>query len=279
MALTSDEQPIEPEVRVHSVRRRRSKRPTPLTPPPPNVRGWLIYIGLAVLVAALMLDGYLRHRPNQALLPTYSQATEVHSTVAEVADSLQVVVAWELTLADSTRRPDSVRIKVVAGNRPDSQISVQPSSQLSDTLYLPAPQAGQTLNGASCAAAEHPGLPLEESCTPWQFVRPSATIAQAAPNQATSPTQIVVQPAGLQVDPDVGGKCARWQQEHPNGSVWITVNQKAVPECTGPNHKPTVAQFCAFVVLPDGRRMKAANSANNPYCDELFEEWTRERYS
>src|ERR671939_284514 len=98
------EEPIEPEVRVHSVRRRRSKPPSPLTPPPPDVRGWLIYIGLAVLVAALMLDGYLRHRPDHALLPAYSQATEVHSSVAELTDSLQVVVAWELTLADSTRR-------------------------------------------------------------------------------------------------------------------------------------------------------------------------------
>lgn len=166
IALSSEEQPIQPEVRVHSVRRRRSTRPKPLTPPPPNVRGWLIYIGLALLVAALMLDGYLRHRPDHALLPTYSQATEVHSTVAEVSDSLQVVVGWELTLADPTRRPDSVRVTVVTGTRPDSQTSIQPSSQLSDTLYLPAPQPGQTLSGVSCAAARYPGLPLEQSCTP-----------------------------------------------------------------------------------------------------------------
>jgi hypothetical protein len=40
-----------------------------------------------------------------------------------------------------------------------------------------------------------------------------------------------------------------------------------------------VAQFCAFMVLSDGRKVKAANSANSVYCDELFEEWTRERYS
>jgi hypothetical protein len=52
-----------------------------------------------------------------------------------------------------------------------------------------------------------------------------------------------------------------------------------VPECTGPNARPTVAQFCAFAVLPDRRRVKTTNSANNSYCDELFEEWIRERYS
>jgi hypothetical protein len=75
--------------------------------------------------------------------------------------------------------------------------------------------------------------------------------------------RIVVQPTGLQVDPDVGGRCAEWQRTHPGESVWITVNRAAIGECTGVNGKPTVAQFCA----------------NNGYCEELFVEWTRERYS
>jgi hypothetical protein len=92
-------------------------------------------------------------------------------------------------------------------------------------------------------------------------------------------TRIIVQPSGLQVDPDVGGRCAEWQASHPDQSVWISVNQRAVPECTGPNARPTVAQFCAFAVLPDGRRVKTANTANNRYCDELFVEWSRELYS
>ncbi len=87
------------------------------------------------------------------------------------------------------------------------------------------------------------------------------------------------QPTGLQVDQDVEGACARWQLAHPADSVWIEVNRTAVPECTGPNRKPTVAQFCTFAVLPDGRRVKTANSVNNPYCEELFVEWLRERVS
>jgi hypothetical protein len=33
------------------------------------------------------------------------------------------------------------------------------------------------------------------------------------------------------------------------------------------------------MVLTDGGRFKTANSANNSYCDELFMEWSRERYS
>jgi hypothetical protein len=273
-----DDLPLQPEVRVRSVRRRRREPAAPLTPPPPNVRNWMIYAGLAFLVASLMVDGFLRHRPDHPPLPTYSQATEVRSSIGEVANSLQVVVSWDLTLSDPAGRPDSIRVKVTADGLRDSLIDLQSSRQLADTLHLVAPSKGQTLHGLSCAAAEHPGLPREESCTPWQYIRPSV-VAQATPDQSATPNQIVIKPTGLQVDPDVAGKCAEWQRTHPNVSVWIAINQKAVPECTGPNRKPMVAQFCAFVVLPDGRRLKAANSANNPYCEALFVEWTRERFS
>ena len=52
---------------------------------------------------------------------------------------------------------------------------------------------------------------------------------------------------------EMGG--AAWQRQHPGTSVWITVNSQAIRECTGPNGKPTVAQFCAFAVLADGQRV------------------------
>lgn len=263
---------MEPEVRVRSVRRRRTE-PSPLQPAPPaNVRNWLIYAGLATLIAALMLDGFLRHGPQRPPLPALAQATEVRSTVTESADSLQVVVSWDLTLSVPAGRPDSMRIKVVAQPPKDSLISFQAPNQLADTIYLAAPARGQTLTGVSCVLAEHEEELPEESCTPWQYVRPNAIAG-------TTASQIVIKPSGLQVDPDVGGTCARWQRAHPRASVWISVNRTAVPACTGPNRKPTVAQFCAFAVLPDGRRVKTTNSSNNAYCEELFVEWTRERYS
>ena len=41
--------------------------------------------------------------------------------------------------------------------------------------------------------------------------------------------------------------------------------------------KPTVAQFCAFAILSDGRRVKTENSVNNPYCEQLFQDWVRQR--
>jgi hypothetical protein len=264
---------MEPEVTVRSVRRRRSPPPPPTTPPPVNLRNWAIYLALLLVVAGLMFEGFLVDRPSRPPLPSLSQATDVRSTIAEKAGSLQVVVGWDLTLSEPEGLPDSVVVKVIP-EQADTITSTQAAYQLTDTAYLAAPAAGQTAQGLSCVAARHPEQPNQEVCTPWQYVRPAVTQAAAA-----LPRQLVIQPSGLQVDPDVGGRCAEWQRTHSPDSIWIVVNLKAVPECTGPNHKPTVAQFCAFAVLPDGRRIKTMNSINNPYCDELFTEWIRELVS
>jgi hypothetical protein len=220
-----------------------------------------------------MFDGYLSDRPSKPPLPSHSEATEVRSVISESAESLQVVVGWDLSLSDSAGAPDSVRVRVIP-EQGDTVVLSQPANQLADTVYLAAPEAGETAKGLSCVAARHGEESLEEVCTPWQYVRPAVTAMSAA-----GAGQIVIQPRGLQVDPDIGGRCAEWQRTHPPDSLWIEVNRTAVPECTGPNWKPTVAQFCAFAVLPDGRRIKTANSINNPYCELLFAEWIRERYS
>jgi hypothetical protein len=262
----------EPEVRVRSVRRRRSEPPPPPIYRPPNIRNWLIYAGLMGLIAALMLDGYLRHRPEHPPLPRLAYAAEVRSALAERGDSLQVVVSWDLTLADSGGRPDSLLVKVTPASEQRSSSSSQSGTQLADTLYLSAPPRGQTVSGSSCVSTWHDQVPVDESCTPWQYVRPSAASESAL-------NQVVIRPSGLQVDPDMGGRCASWQRNHPGESVWIKVNVTAVPDCTGPNRRPVVAQFCAFAVLPDGRRVKTASSTNNSYCEELFVEWSRELYS
>jgi hypothetical protein len=260
-----------PEVHVRSVRRRRSDPPVPPPPEPPNIRNWLIYTGITVLIAALMLDGFLRHRPQHQPLPRLAYAAEVRSALTQIGDSLQVVVSWDLTLADSGGRPDSVLIKVTPAGRREIN-STQSGEQLADTMYLATPTRGETLAGSSCVATWHQGITVDQSCTPWQYVRPTA-------ETATTVSQIVMRPSGLQVDPDLGGRCAQWQRSHSQQSVWIKVNVTAVPECTGPNRKPVVAQFCAFAVLPDGRRVKTTASTNNSYCDELFVEWSRELYS
>jgi hypothetical protein len=124
-----------------------------------------------------------------------------------------------------------------------------------------------------------------ETCTPWQFVRPSAGTSKAdsAPaaggkrGAAARVNRIELQPSGIQVDLDLNGRCAAWQRSNPDRSVWIVVNQKAVPECTGPNGKPVVAQFCAFAVMADGRRVKTLSAEKVEYCDELFRRWKEER--
>ena len=274
---------MNPEVIVGTIRRRRRSPPKlPDTPQPPNVRNWVVYLALTVLLTALMFNGYLTDRPATLPLPPLSQAADVRSTIREAADSLQIVVGWDLTLSAPEGVPDSVRVSVISGSA-DTLTLIQPSSALADTAYLPAPVAGGRIAGISCVSAQHGEAHLvEEVCTPWQYVRPLASAVAApatSPTAAAIETRIVIQPRGLQVDPDIGGKCAEWQRSHDPDSVWIEVNETAVPECTGPNRKPTVAQFCAFAVMRDGRRLKTRNSTNSRYCEELFAEWIRERYS
>jgi hypothetical protein len=264
---------VEVEVRVHRVRRRRSESREPVIDRPPNARNWLIYAGLAVLCAALMFEGHLSHRPRDHTLPKLADVTDVRSSITPAADSLQIVVSWDLTLSTPEGQPDSIRISVVPAGGQDSLVAMRAGDKFADTATIAAPAPGQSLSGRSCVAAVRAEEVPLGACTPWQYVRPTAQANAAAPQT------IVIQPSGLQVDPDIGGKCAQWQQSHPGRSVWILTNRTAVPACMGANGKPTVAQFCAFMVLPDGRRVKTANSANNDYCDELFEEWIRERYS
>jgi hypothetical protein len=257
-------------------------------------RRWpLIVLLLAILGVAGAGLWMLRRQlqgPNGA--GTTAEARDVRSDISAAGDSLEVVVHWQLAETPSAERPDSVRIEVGLGDGQQSRAEVVRSDQRADTLHLPAPSPGETASGYSCAAPVQGRRLARESCTPWQFVRPSAQLppTPAAPEStggrpkrkpaikgAASVSRIVIQPEGQQVDPDVGGRCAAWQRRNPGGQVWIEVNRQAVPECMGPNGKPTVAKFCAFAVLADGRRVKTANSSNDAYCERLFQAWVRER--
>lgn len=249
-------------------------------------RNWLFVLSLLILLglgAWLLLSRYWGFLVPQPV----SEAADVRSSVTQFGDSLDVIVDWQLTSAPAQGAAESVRVEVGLGNGTMSQASTSAAEQRSDTLRLPAPLAGETSTGYSCVSAVHHGRLTKEHCTPWQFVRPSGqrvredTAAQrkGVARAAERIVRVVVQPGGLQVDPDLGGRCAEWQRDHPGRSVWVDVNRQAVPECTGPNGKPTVAQFCAFVVLENGRRAKAINSAGNPYCERLFRDWSSELVS
>jgi hypothetical protein len=213
------------------------------------------------------------------------QATDVRSTVAQEGESLRVVVDWRLVMPRGPELAESTRVEVGVNDGAISQVATVPANEYSDTLRVPAPAPGQTASGYSCVAPMTRGRLTPESCTPWQFVRPAAgqTKADSAPARtpraaaAIKVSRIVVQPEGMQVDPDLEARCATWQQRNPGRSVWVTVNRQAIKECTGPNGKPTVAQFCAFAVLSDGRRVKTLSSENVDYCDELFRTWSAER--
>lgn len=215
------------------------------------------------------------------------EAADVRSNVLQDGDSLQVVVDWRLVLPRGPEVAESARVEVGVNDGEFSQVSTVPANEHSDTLRVPTPAPGETMSGYSCVAPMTRGRLARESCTPWQFVRPSA--GQSGADSAPAPTdrnkarpaaairRIEVQPAGIQVDLDVMGKCAAWQRSHPGRSVWVAVNEQAVPECTGLNGKPTVAQFCAFAVLTDGRRVRTASSEKVQYCNQLFVEWQADR--
>jgi hypothetical protein len=245
-------------------------------------RNWLFVLVLLLLlgVGAWLLLSRFRE---SLVPPPLSEATDVRSSVTQFGDSLDVIVDWRLTSAPAQGVAESVRVEVGLGDGSTSQVSTNSALQRTDTLRLPAPSPGQTSTGYSCVSAVHHSRLTREDCTPWQFVRPAAGTAPEdsgpPPRKAARVARVVVQPTGLQVDPDVGGRCAEWQRKNPSRSVWLEVNRRAVPECTGPNGKPTVAQFCAFTLLEDGRRAKSRNSANNPYCDRLFRDWASERIS
>jgi hypothetical protein len=261
----------------------------------PKPRRWpLILLLMAILAVTAAGLWVLRRQLRPPNLGAMAPAQDVRSQVSVVGDSLEVVVQWRLS-DTAAALPDSVRVEVGLGDGRESFAATTPSTQSSDTLHLAAPTAGETVAGYSCAAPMRGGRLARERCTPWQYVRPSAQGPGLTPpptaardsagrpkregpaRQAPSVARIVIAPEGQQVDPDVGGRCAAWQRRNPSRTVWIEVNQEAVPECMGPNGKPTVAKFCAFAVLSDGRRIKTENSRNDSYCDRLFQAWVRQR--
>jgi hypothetical protein len=241
----------------------------------------LLILAGTVIVVGSKLRSSLRE-------PDLPVTQDVRSDILSEGDSLAVAVHWSIEAASMAGVPESVRVEVGLGDGDVAQFSTVPSQAQTDTAIVPAPAPGQTATGYSCVAAVRHGRLGREKCTPWQFVRPSGTVTDSSaksqvgahtPAAGSRVQRIVVQPEGVQVDPDVNGRCARWQRDNPGSSVWVEINRMAVPECTGPNGKPTVAQFCAFAVLADGRKVATRASEGIPYCERLFAEWGKERIS
>ena len=209
----------------------------------------LLFVVAAGLVAVRFLVPV-----KKPLLPRAVEVSDVQSAIEQEGDSLRVVVNWRMVQPRGPELAESTRVEVGISDGAQSQVATVPADEHSDTLHIPAPAPGQTASGYSCVAAMTRGRLAPENCTPWQFVRPAA--GQSPADSAPAPA---------------------WQRQHPGTSVWITVNSQAIRECTGPNGKPTVAQFCAFAVLVDGRRVMTVSSQKVEYCDELFRRWTSER--
>jgi hypothetical protein len=246
-----------------------------------------LIVPLLFLIAAGLVAYRFLVPMKRPVLPRAVEVTDVRSAIEQQGESLRVAVSWRLVLPRGPELAESTRVEVGISEGAQSQVATVPANEHADTLMVPAPMPGQTASGYSCVAAMTRGRLAPENCTPWQFVRPgaggapvdSAPSTPGKPRASAAPkvSRIVMQPEGIQVDPDVGARCAAWQRQNPERSVWITVNREAVRECTGPNGKPTVAQFCAFAVLADGRRVKTISSQKVEYCNELFRRWTAER--
>ena len=212
--------------------------------------------GLAAVAALALLVG-VRGVPELDL---------VRATVEPFGDRLRVITRWHAEGAI-----DAVRVSVNPVGA-SAMMSTRLAGESADTVIVATPPSGGTHAGTSCVVPLRGGESGTERCTPWQFVRPSA-----AARTGEDAAEIIVRPAGLQVDPDIEGRCASWQAANPGRSPWVEVNRRAVPACTGPNGKPTIAQFCAFAILPGGERVMTENSRGNPYCEELFSGWAAER--
>ena len=261
----------------------------------PKPRRWpAVVLLLAIIAVAAYGLWMMRRRLHPATGAGAAIPIDVRSEISGTGDSLDVAVSWRLAEPAVAGLPDSMRIEVGRGGGEAARTHVIPGNLRTDTLRIAAPTAGETVSGYSCVAGVRAGRLARERCTPWQYVRPSAELStvptvpdtaaprpkRAAPAATPAPAavvRIVIEPAGQQVDPDIGGKCAAWQRSNPGRPVWIEVNRKAVAACTGPNGKPTIVQFCAFALLADGRRVKTRNSSDVPYCEALFQEWARER--
>ncbi len=259
---------------------------------PPLWRRLLPPLALLAILAAGV--GYFAMHSRIMRTPdVVAKATDVRSQVSRRGDSLEVEVGWQLKTDVDEVVPESLRVEVGLSDNEQVAVSTTPVDRHLDTLRISSPEPGQTASGYSCVSGVHRGRITKESCTPWQFVLPSAEQVPRTPRdsaahpgakrpvaqEAEKVLRVVVQPSGLQVDPDTDGRCAAWQRSNPSRSVWVEVNEKAVAECTGPNGKPTVAQFCAFAIMEDGRRLKTANSTDNPSSDRLFTDWSAERVS
>ncbi len=242
------------------------------------------------LIAGAVVVWYYFFRPTQPPRQPV-EAADVQSAILQDDDSLRVAVNWRLLMPRGREVAESARVEVGVNDGEVAQVATVPADIHADTMWVPAPAPGETATGYSCVTPMTRGRLARESCTPWQFVRPGAGRTPAdsapasggqsrksrAPATTASVSRIEVQPSGMQVDLDVNGRCAAWQRRNPGRSVWVKVNEQAVPECTGPNGKPTVAQFCAFAVLKDGRRVMTLSSEKVDYCGELFRKWREER--
>ena len=139
----------------------------------PNREKILFFVVAAAAAVAGVLWWFLREPPKPEKPIPLAHIEVVRSSISGQGDSLEMVVAWELSRLSLLGAADSVRVEV-APDEGDTLVTTQAADQKADTVHLLAPSLGKTVKGYSCVAAHYRGEPPEQRCTPWQYVRPAA---------------------------------------------------------------------------------------------------------
>ena len=112
---------------------------------------WLVLVLLLLMAAGAAVWYFMFRAPGQGAPRRVTQAIDVRSNIVQEGDSLRVVVDWRLVLPRGPEIAESARVEVGVDDGAISQVATVPANEYTDTLRVPAPQAGQTASGYSCA--------------------------------------------------------------------------------------------------------------------------------
>ena len=242
----------------------------------------VVLAAIALIPAAYWL---LRPRPKP---PVLAEAGQVQSAVTQEGDSLQVVVRWRALRSIGRRPVDSLRVEVRVDSMgaPASRVRLHPASGV--RIRCTCPRHCRARRPTDCRASRR-------SITRWSRARPvrhGGTCVRTPVYRRRRPAGARARrtdrrgPAGADrhsAERIAGGPRYRravrgMAAAASDGAGWIEVNRVAVPPCTGPNNRPTVAQFCAFAELAEAGGSKPRTRPTIRTATSSFGQWERVRY-
>lgn len=197
--------------------------------------------------------------------------------------AVAVTYGYKAAAAPAGGAIDSAKVEVsLYGDATPRYVRMDVPANGTDTARVTVASYG-TIRGWARVTPFRRGIPGAASAmTPWQIVRPDAA-PPAYDSVTATPVNlsIEIRPQALQVDPDIDGTCQAWHILNPGSDPWIAVNQRAVPECMGPNDAPRLAQFCAFACDSAGcqhtTNLASARGLGRTFCEQQLVALREER--